>query len=248
MGTWDLEGFPGYGVPNWKPPNIPVWVENNEHARPWLSYVPFTRVLPGEVAEEMGGGETDWKRLVEGSDTDALRERAGGVVQSMERQLQLLTQETARILSAGLAQDTAGPAQDTAGLAEYTAGLAQEVGEGGGDEWEDDSDEAAMKALYGPSYKWEGRAQVVADVQKKQAELRGILEQVEQDILGTPAEPKKGGGGGRAQGAEGGVDRGDGGGFGAGENGGWGGGGWGGGVVVGEAKAVIGTNSEMSRL
>ena len=39
-----------------------------------------------------------------------------------------------------------------------------------------------------------------------------------------------------------------GGGVGGGENGGWSGGAWGGGVVVGEAKAVIGTNSEMSRL
>jgi len=162
MGTWDVEGFPGYGVPNWKPPNIPTWVvENHEQARPWLSYVPFTRVLPGEVAEGMEAGAADWRRLVEEGDTDATRERAGGVLQCMNRQLQQLTQETARIQSAGLAQDTAG-------LAKYTAGLAQEVGEGGGDDWEEeeeeDSDEAAMRALYGPAYKWEGRAKVVADI------------------------------------------------------------------------------------
>jgi len=84
-----------------------------------------------------------------------------------------------------------------------------------------------MKALYGPGYKWEGRAQVVADIAKKQAELLQIVDAAEQRILGLP-EPEI-----AQEGAGGGADLG---GFGA---GGSSAAPWGGGVVVAEARAVI---------
>lgn len=130
--------------------------------RPWLAFVPFTSVLPGDerVLVERGGGES--KHEAEMADREAVAREAGEArvldertwesVRHQSKQLTRMQREAAEMAKGCAAAD---------GAAEGPRGLFSQEPAGGSSSSEEDSDTEAMK-LFERDYKWEGRRKVRA--------------------------------------------------------------------------------------
>jgi hypothetical protein len=128
--------------------------------RPWLAFVPFTSVLPGDqrALAERGGCES--KQEAEMADCQAVVREAGEATVIDERQWESLRHQSKRLTR--MEREAAEMAKGCAaadGAEEGPQDLFSQEPVGGSSS-EEDSDTEAMKLLGGRDYKWEGRHKV----------------------------------------------------------------------------------------
>jgi hypothetical protein len=171
MSQWDLEGFPGYGVPGYAREgerggtggrgavlmrdagtggvtNEDVTRPATTDPRPWLAYVPFTDRVAGDSMLD-GEGEEGAEGITRLGSSDGQRgaeevmEEAGERVKSMRRLVRKMEEQMA--------------GTEGGGGKEWGGGRSgEDVSE------ETDSEDVMMRTLRGEDWKWQGRRKVRA--------------------------------------------------------------------------------------
>ena len=156
MSRWDLDGFPGYEVPEGG--TVHAKTGAGSDTQPWTAYVPFTSRVVGEDSSKDQGEEGDFDAWLEGGgqkvrhhgiEEERWMDAAGGRLDRLESDMKQMLQET-----------------------RGSIGAEPRVGWDGESSQEEDSIEALEKLRHGEDWKWEGRAKIEHEIAGQQAILR----------------------------------------------------------------------------